>query len=377
MGSVRQDISGQDAPATVLIVDDEDLFRMTASDILRARHPAWTVLEAADGEGALNLLSSHHIDCIVTDLAMPVLDGVGLLVEILGAYPALPVVVLSAYSGEDGGHFDMPRFFSKPVSVAAVGEAVAALLHSDKRTGPARMSVAGLLQVLAWERRTCTVEVRSGERDRGEICVVGGRVSGAVAWAEARARASDLRGDAAVFELLVAEQPRVALAPARPLDATLAAVSLPQLFARAKTRRVARAGRSDRVVDPLSVSVQAVADQLWAIDGARGVAIVDLSREVILSARGERGLGPGLAQTACTLVKDQFPIGSHRSAAPGARVRELVIALDSRIIVCRAVFGAAPLVICFVVDPRVSPLPLVRIELERAARTLGTNGSLT
>jgi hypothetical protein len=61
------------APLTLLVVDDEPLVRTTLATLLRTlRH---TVLEAADGPGALALLGTETVDCVLTDLGMPDMNG--------------------------------------------------------------------------------------------------------------------------------------------------------------------------------------------------------------------------------------------------------------------------------------------------------------
>lgn len=83
---------------TVLVVDDESDIRLLARLILE---PAdCTVLEAADGTTALATISSTHVDLVLLDLRMPVLDGWGVLRQLRadGCLPDLPVVVVSAHA---------------------------------------------------------------------------------------------------------------------------------------------------------------------------------------------------------------------------------------------------------------------------------------
>ena len=64
----------------ILIVDDVRFTRLTLAKIVGS-FGAPTILEAGDGESALAVLQHDGAgtDCIITDLDMPKLDGVGLL----------------------------------------------------------------------------------------------------------------------------------------------------------------------------------------------------------------------------------------------------------------------------------------------------------
>jgi CheY-like chemotaxis protein len=82
--------------ASILVVDDEPLIRflLTAS-LSRLQHH---VTQAQNGVEALQCLEHQgSFDLVITDLRMPQLDGVELLMILRYAYPALPLMVLSAY----------------------------------------------------------------------------------------------------------------------------------------------------------------------------------------------------------------------------------------------------------------------------------------
>lgn len=62
--------------ATILVVDDERQMRDLVAEILGA---SYTVLQAADGEEAIEILKRRRPDLILSDINMPHLDGLGLL----------------------------------------------------------------------------------------------------------------------------------------------------------------------------------------------------------------------------------------------------------------------------------------------------------
>ena len=83
----------------MLVVDDEDLVReMIAGNLEDA---GFGVLGAANGTEALALLASGEaVDALLTDLAMPGMDGLALIRAAQERYPDLPAVLLTGYAGD-------------------------------------------------------------------------------------------------------------------------------------------------------------------------------------------------------------------------------------------------------------------------------------
>lgn len=79
--------------ARVLIVDDDGPLRETLTDVLsRAGHE---VFAASGGHSALALLGQQIVDVVITDVYMPEMDGIELLLALRQTRPALPVLVIS------------------------------------------------------------------------------------------------------------------------------------------------------------------------------------------------------------------------------------------------------------------------------------------
>ncbi|GAA0569872.1 hypothetical protein GCM10009416_05490 [Craurococcus roseus] len=128
----------------VLLVDDEAMVR----DVLAAqlRDEGFDVLEAGEGYAALALLDrGEALDAMVSDLAMPGLDGVALTREAKRRRPGLPVILLTGYAADaaalalgsdEGGVSALVR---KPITGAELADRVAMLLHAHDR----RLQAAG------------------------------------------------------------------------------------------------------------------------------------------------------------------------------------------------------------------------------------------
>ncbi|HEX6104460.1 MAG TPA: PAS domain S-box protein, partial [Gemmatimonadales bacterium] len=86
---------------TILVVEDEDIVRALACRGLREQ--GYTVLEARHGGEALRQLGepSRKVDLVISDVVMPELGGRELGQRLARLQPALPVLYMSGYTGED------------------------------------------------------------------------------------------------------------------------------------------------------------------------------------------------------------------------------------------------------------------------------------
>jgi two-component system chemotaxis response regulator CheB len=86
----------------IVVADDSRLMRRILSDAL-GRQGFDVVATAADGDQALEACRAHRPDAMTLDLAMPGMDGIGVLRALReGKAEALPVVVVSAFSPAHG-----------------------------------------------------------------------------------------------------------------------------------------------------------------------------------------------------------------------------------------------------------------------------------
>ena len=82
----------------ILVVDDDFLIRKWFVLLLKQSAGCEAeVLQAENGQQALELLREQPVDLVITDIKMPVMDGIGLIRQ-LRAQPESPqIVVLSSY----------------------------------------------------------------------------------------------------------------------------------------------------------------------------------------------------------------------------------------------------------------------------------------
>jgi DNA-binding NtrC family response regulator len=86
-------------PMTVLVVEDEEATRKLCSDV--AESCGMKVIAVAAVDEALELLESHAVDIVLTDLKLQESSGLDLLKRVRDVYPQVAVVVLTQYGTID------------------------------------------------------------------------------------------------------------------------------------------------------------------------------------------------------------------------------------------------------------------------------------
>ncbi|MFC2170776.1 diguanylate cyclase [Calditrichota bacterium] len=85
----------------ILIVDDEPDVRHLMRQVLQV-DDKYEIIEAVNGHEGLVEIGKHHFDIVISDVKMPVMDGIELLKEIRKVRQDLPVIIATAYGGEMG-----------------------------------------------------------------------------------------------------------------------------------------------------------------------------------------------------------------------------------------------------------------------------------
>jgi two-component system, NarL family, response regulator LiaR len=84
----------------VLLADDHVLVRQGTRELLEREEDIKVVGEAGDGEEAVQLAVIQRPDVVVMDIAMPRLNGIEATKQIKARYPAVAVLVLTAYDDD-------------------------------------------------------------------------------------------------------------------------------------------------------------------------------------------------------------------------------------------------------------------------------------
>jgi CheY-like chemotaxis protein len=121
--------SDQDRPAVILVVEDEMLVRMLALDLLQDE--GFHVIEARDGVEALAMLEVRDdVAALLTDVAMPNMDGIALAKIVSERWPHIGIVIASG-AIPVGLKLELPanaRFLQKPYFADDLSQAIEAVL---------------------------------------------------------------------------------------------------------------------------------------------------------------------------------------------------------------------------------------------------------
>ena len=114
---------------TVLLVDDEtSMLETLVQSIHWQQYGVDTVLTAADGMQALEVLSEHAVDLLITDIKMPHMDGLSLLREVRSIYPNTHCIILSAYEefeyAKQAMQLGVENYLLKPLETEEMEESI-------------------------------------------------------------------------------------------------------------------------------------------------------------------------------------------------------------------------------------------------------------
>lgn len=80
----------------LLIVDDSRVSRMMIRTFVLARHPQWIILEAANGDEALQMIERFMPDYCTMDINMPGMPGTEVAALIIDRHPKIRIAIFSA-----------------------------------------------------------------------------------------------------------------------------------------------------------------------------------------------------------------------------------------------------------------------------------------
>jgi two-component system chemotaxis response regulator CheY len=117
---------------TILIVDDSSSFRQVVAMALKG--VGYNVVDACDGKDALSKLDGRKINLIVSDVNMPIMDGITFVkaAKQLPSYKFTPVIMLTTESGEakknEGKAAGVRAWIVKPFQPPVLLDAVSKLI---------------------------------------------------------------------------------------------------------------------------------------------------------------------------------------------------------------------------------------------------------
>ena len=79
--------------AKIIYIEDDDNVRYAISKLLTKN--GHSVIEATNGFEGIELIKKSEVDIVLTDIVMPVMEGMELIAHLVKEYPGLPIIAIS------------------------------------------------------------------------------------------------------------------------------------------------------------------------------------------------------------------------------------------------------------------------------------------
>ena len=147
---------------TILIIEDDASVRMLLARVLE--DAGYQVFEAANGRQGLEQFHAQPMDLVLTDLEMPEMNGLELIVELTHGFLNVKVIAMSGRSGDElqqARALGARQTFGKPLDLAILLHAVQYELQHSQR--PQRKEVSTLPDESRDKHKVMIAESRNGE----------------------------------------------------------------------------------------------------------------------------------------------------------------------------------------------------------------------
>lgn len=139
---------------SILIVDDERSMRDFLKILLNKE--GYQVETAPNGKEALTLLGNHNFDLVISDIKMDGMDGLELLSNIKELFPALPVVMITAFASPGDAVFAMKNgafdYISKPFNVEEIKSVIISATSKTSALAEAKSISAQFPEIIGESR---------------------------------------------------------------------------------------------------------------------------------------------------------------------------------------------------------------------------------
>jgi len=157
----------------VLIVDDDPMLLTILTESLKKYRNIFEIITAKDGLAAIKTLQKRRFQLVITDLHMPMINGLVLLSYINKNYPKVPCIVMTAF----GTPFlkkrlqqDISHYIEKPFEIEELVQAIISALDQEVLSGTLNgISLNGFLKMIELEYKTCLCEVTESEDSSGYL----------------------------------------------------------------------------------------------------------------------------------------------------------------------------------------------------------------
>jgi twitching motility two-component system response regulator PilG len=153
---------------TILIVDDDIDSRRCVENFLNVYADQIDILTASNGQEALQILREKRVDLVVTEIIMPIMDGIELLNHLNLINQNIPAIVMTAFNTPktrrrlaEIGQF---HIFEKTMELKTLGDKILNIINRNPKDSVRGVNLENLLQIIQIEQKTCTLKVRSKDK---------------------------------------------------------------------------------------------------------------------------------------------------------------------------------------------------------------------
>jgi len=139
---IERTLSGKDEKLDpqsrrILVIDDDENFREMLIEALAVCD--YTTIPASSPKEALDILKTTKVDAVVSDIRMPVMDGVSLARTIKANHPDLPVILITAYHVFERYSFDDQKkiadgVLQKPFGLELILDMLKKVIHTPEKS---------------------------------------------------------------------------------------------------------------------------------------------------------------------------------------------------------------------------------------------------
>lgn len=148
----------------ILIVDDFTPTLQSIKSYLSGKYAdEIKVYLAENGKEATEVLKASEIDLVVTDVGMPVMDGLDLLAYMSKKHPEIPVIIMTSFGTpqieERLKKLNAFLYLEKPFDIITLEEKILEGLKAETEGHIKGFSLPSFLQLIQMESKTCTLKV--------------------------------------------------------------------------------------------------------------------------------------------------------------------------------------------------------------------------
>jgi CheY-like chemotaxis protein/predicted regulator of Ras-like GTPase activity (Roadblock/LC7/MglB family) len=183
----------------VLVVDDEDDLTWSISKHLAKDKDKYDLICVNSGKKALEVLSQLPVALVVSDIRMPEISGLDLLIKIKDFYPTTKVVIMTAYGSsevhEEANSRGCLKYIEKPFEINELRQIILEVIEEKKgfKGTITDFHLSDLIQMNCLGRMTSCLYVNRDESE-GKIYFSEGNLI--------HAECDDLEGEEAFYEML-------------------------------------------------------------------------------------------------------------------------------------------------------------------------------